>query len=132
MFFHHLTAHTIMNLLTTLYIINTTLLLLHEIDSAFQKEWELLKLPGKITGFLLLHIPIIIFLLYGLIKIQDSSLTGLILGILAGIGGLLPFVVHKIAVKNESYFNSSISNAIIYLNIFSGTILIILCARFIA
>ncbi len=121
-----------MNLLTTIYIINTTLIILHEIDSSFQKEWELLKLPGKITGFLVFHIPIIIFLLYGLVKIQGDSLVGLILGILAGIGGLLPFLVHKIAVKNEQYFNSPISNAIIYLNIFFGAILIILCVRFIA
>ncbi len=57
-----------MRLITLLYIINATLLLLHEIESAYEKEWEILKLPGKITGFLLLHIPIIVLLFYGLIE----------------------------------------------------------------
>jgi len=33
------------------YILNVTLLLLHEIESGYEKEWEILKLPGKITGF---------------------------------------------------------------------------------
>jgi len=29
------------------------MLLLHEIESGYEKEWEILTLPGKITGFLL-------------------------------------------------------------------------------
>jgi hypothetical protein len=36
-----------------LYILNSTLLLIHEIESACEKEWEILKLPGKISGFLI-------------------------------------------------------------------------------
>ena len=51
-----------MKILTLLYILNATLLLLHEIESAYEKEWEILNLPGRITGFLLLHIPIILIL----------------------------------------------------------------------
>lgn len=53
-----------MRLITVLYIINATLLLLHEIESGFEKEWEILKLLGKITVFLIMHIPIIFFLFY--------------------------------------------------------------------
>jgi hypothetical protein len=49
-----------MTTLTVFYVINASLLLLHEIESAYVKEWEILKLPGKITGFLLLHIPILL------------------------------------------------------------------------
>jgi len=41
-----------------LYLINAILLINHEIDSAFWKEWELFKLPGGIGGFLILHFPI--------------------------------------------------------------------------
>lgn len=118
-----------MNSLTIFYVANTTLLLFHEIDSAYQKEWELLKLPGKITGFLLLHIPIIPLLLYGLIKIADGSFVGLIFGVLAGIGGFLPLLVHKILVKNNAYFNTLASNSIIYLNVLVATVLILLSLR---
>ena len=109
-----------MKFLTVLYIANATLLLLHEIESAYEKEWEILKLPGKITGFLLMHIPIIIFILYGLIEIEKESNIGMVIGIILGIGGVIPFIVHKIIVREENHFNLLMSNAIIYLNTLSG------------
>lgn len=65
-----------MKAVTLVYVVNATLLLLHEIESAYEKEWEILKLPGKITGFLLLHIPIIMILFYSVIEIEKSSTIG--------------------------------------------------------
>ncbi len=118
-----------MKIITLLYIINGTLLILHEIESAYEKEWELLKLPGKITGFLLLHIPIIIFLFYGLIAIENNSTTGMIFGIILGIGGVIPFIVHKLIIKSACQFNLPISNVIIYLNVLSGICLLFLSAQ---
>ena len=118
-----------MQTITMLYIINATLLLLHEIESAYEKEWEILKLPGKITGFLLLHIPIIILIFYGLIEIDNNSTIGLIFGIVTGIGGIIPFIVHKIIVKRENHFNLLISDIIIYSNILSGVSLLFLSTR---
>ena len=119
-----------MKIITMLYIVNATLLLLHEIESAYEKEWEILKLPGKITGFLLLHIPIIILIFYGLIEIEKNSTIGLIFSIITGIGGVIPFIVHKIIVRKKNHFNLLISNAIIYLNVLSGVSLLFLSARF--
>jgi len=121
-----------MKAITLLYMVNATLLLLHEIESAYENEWKILKLPGEITGFLLLHIPIIILLFYGLIEIERNSSLGLILGIILGIGGVIPFIVHKIIFKTPNQFNLPISNAIIYLNILSGISLLFLSARFFA
>lgn len=109
-----------MRLIMVLYIINATLLLLHEIESGFEKEWEILKLPGKITGFLVMHIPIIFFLFYGALEIDKQTQLGLILGIITGIGGFIPFIVHKIIVNRREHFNLIISNIIIYLNILVG------------
>ena len=37
-----------MNAATRLYLANTALLIAHEIDSAYWKEWELFHLPGGI------------------------------------------------------------------------------------
>ena len=102
------------------YILNATLLLLHEIESAYEKEWEILKLPVKITGFLLMHIPIILFLFWGLIEIYKHTTTGMIIGIITGIGGLIPFVVHKLLVRRDDCFNRMISNIIMILNIITG------------
>jgi len=117
-----------MKLITLIYILNATLLLLHEIESAYEKEWEILHLPGKISGFLLLHIPIILILFIGLIEVEKFSRTGLILGIAFGIGGIIPLLVHKIFVKREGHFDRGISNGIIYLNTVIGMVLIYLSA----
>jgi len=118
-----------MKIITLIYIINATLLLLHEIESAYEKEWEILKLPGKITGFLLIHIPIIIFIFYGLIEIENNSTVGIVIGIILGITGIVPFIVHKLIIKTPSQFDLPISNAIIYLNILSGGYLSFLSAQ---
>ncbi len=96
------------------------MLLLHEIESAYAKEWEILKLPGKITGFLLLHIPIILILFWGAIEIVKQTPAGLIIAIIAGLGGIIPFIIHKLVVKKKGYFESTISNCIIYLNTLTG------------
>ena len=114
-----------MKSIVVFYILNATLLLLHEIESGYEKEWEILKLPGKITGFLIIHIPIILIIFYGLIELIDQTNIGLILAFVLGVGGLIPFVVHKILAKRDGHFNSLISNIIIYLNIMTGIVLII-------
>jgi hypothetical protein len=115
-----------MKLVTIFYILNTTLLLLHEIESAYEKEWEILKIPGKITVFLLLHIPIILIIFYGLLEIEKQSAQGLRLGIIMGIAGVIPFLVHKIFVRRKDRFNLLISNILIYTNIVTGIGTIIL------
>ena len=53
-----------------IYLINAILLINHEIDSAFWREWELFKLPGGTSGFLALHFPILFLVLYGLVSIE--------------------------------------------------------------
>jgi hypothetical protein len=121
-----------MKLVTIFYILNATLLLLHEIESAYEKEWEILKIPGKITVFLILHIPIILLLFYGLLEIENQSQRGLMLGIITGIAGVIPFLVHKIFVRRKDHFNLLISNILIYLNIVTGIGTIVLSARLIA
>ena len=119
-----------MKIISMMYILNATLLLLHEIESAYEKEWEILKLPGKITGFLLVHIPIIILIFYGLVEIEKNSTLGFIFGIAMGIGGIIPFIVHKILVRKAEHFSLIISNIIIYSNILTGVSLLFLSSRF--
>jgi len=121
-----------MRIITILYIVNGTFLLLHEIESAYEKEWEILRLPGKITGFLLLHIPIIVLIFYGLVEIERNSTVGLVFGIITGVGGIIPFIVHKIIVRTPNNFNLLISNIIIYLNILSGIGLSFISAQLLA
>ena len=121
-----------MKTITILYILNSTLLLLHEIESAHEKEWEILKLPGKITGFLLLHIPIILFMFYGLIEVEKISAAGLRISIIFGISGIIPFFVHKVFFKRKNNFNLIVSNMIIYLNVLTGAALVYLSIGYFA
>ncbi len=48
-----------------LYLANTVLLTVHEIDSAYWHEWELLHIPGGSQAFLLLHVPLLAVVFYG-------------------------------------------------------------------
>jgi hypothetical protein len=112
--------------ITILYVLNATLLLLHEIESGFEREWEILGLPGKLAGFLILHVPVILALFYGLLEIERRTHAGSVLGIVVGIGGIMPLLVHKILVNKKGHFNSPLSNLIIYLNALTGIGMIVL------
>jgi hypothetical protein len=81
------------------YLINSVLLINHEIDSAYWKEWDLFKLPGGITGFLILHIPIVFLVIYGLILVFQQTFPGLIFSLVLSISGLFAFTVHTIYIK---------------------------------
>lgn len=120
-----------MNIILIFYILNSTLLLLHEIESGYEKEWKILKLPFRITGFLILHIPIIILMFYGLLELYKQTQIGLILGVITGIGGIVPFFIHKIFFHREGHFDSPISSVLIYTNILTGVGTIILSICFI-
>ena len=119
-----------MDLLILLYILNATLLILHEIESGYEKEWEILNLPGKITGFLILHIPILLLLFYGLLAVYNQTTGGLIISMITGLGGILPFLIHKVLVNRKNNFNLLISNIIIYLNLLTGILIFIYSTYF--
>lgn len=111
------------------YISNAILLILHEMESAYEKEWEILKIPGKITGFILAHIPILFILFYGLLEIDKQTLVGGWVGVITGFGGTIPFLVHKILVRRKEKFNLPISNILIYSNLLTGIGLLLLSLK---
>jgi hypothetical protein len=112
-------------MLEIFYILNATLLILHEIESGYEKEWEILNLPGGLTGFLLLHIPMMFMFFYGLYCIIQYPETKFAISIVTGCAGLIPFFVHKVFVNRKDHFNKPISNIIIFGNVISGILLII-------
>lgn len=48
-----------------LYLANATVLIAHEIDSAYWQEWKLFHLPGGIQIFVLLHLLLLPVVLLG-------------------------------------------------------------------
>jgi hypothetical protein len=86
----------------------------HEIDSAYWKEWELFKLPGDITGFLLIHFPVLLFVLYGLILVSRQTFSGMIFSLILCFGGIFAFSIHTYFLKNgRKEFDTPISKLIL-------------------
>jgi hypothetical protein len=113
------------DVLLWIYIINTTLLITHEIDSSYWKEWNLIySLSSRSTNvnndqknlniFLLLHIPILLLILYGLTEVLQRSFIGLILSVVLCLGGFFAFFFHMhFIMKGRIEFNNPISKGMI-------------------
>jgi hypothetical protein len=97
-----------------LYLVNTVLLILHEMDSAYWKEWDLFRLPGGIGGFLLIHFPLYLAGLYGLVLVSQGASAGLILSLVVGAAGIFAFGIHTFFLrKGRPEFNTQISKGIL-------------------
>jgi len=113
------------NILLWFYIVNITLLIIHEIDSAYWHEWKLFKihfkLPGPAVGdgqdilFLIFHFPLVIIFLYGLIQVYNFNLAGFIFSYVAVTFGIACFIIHTYFLrKGHKEFSTPISLSIIY------------------
>ncbi|WP_455369192.1 DUF6713 family protein [[Eubacterium] cellulosolvens] len=104
-----------------IYILNATLLINHEIDSSYWKEWNLISLlSGGSSGvnndqksmniFLLLHIPILFLIMYGLKEVIQMSTIGLIISVVLCFAGVFAFFFHMHFIrKGRIEFNTLIS-----------------------
>ena len=82
-----------------IYLINAVLLINHEIDSAYWKEWDLFGLPGGLTGFLVIHLPLVFLVLYGMILVFQHSFAGLIFSLALSLAGIFAFAIHVFFIK---------------------------------
>ena len=98
------------NVLLWIYLANAAIVIVHEIDSAYWHEWELFRLPGGITGFLLLHIPLVALVLYGLVALAEGERSGLIISLLLAAGGLFALCAHGyFLLKGRREFRKPVS-----------------------
>jgi len=99
-----------------IYAITAIFLILHEIESAYWKEWELFKMKGGITGFVILHIPILALIFLGLVTLYVPSLTGMVVSILLCAGGIFAFSIHTYFIKQgKEEFTLPISKILLYM-----------------
>ena len=97
-----------------LYLANATLLLVHEIDSAYWKEWELFRLPGGVGGFCLIHVPLTALVLYGQALLAQRERAGLLFAVVLAVGGLFACAVHfTFLAKGRPEFRAPVSVAIL-------------------
>ena len=102
------------DLLFWLYLLDASLLINHELDSAYWQEWKLFRLPGGISFFLIIHFPIFMLLLWGAAAIARKSAAGPVLALVLSGSGLLAFFLHAYFLrKGHPEFNTIISKAIL-------------------
>jgi hypothetical protein len=101
-----------MDLLFWIYLINATILINHEIDSAYWQEWKLINPNDKngINGFLIMHFPMIFAILLGLVLVYEDKFAGLIISAC----GLFAFFFHFYHLrKGRPEFDTMISKGMI-------------------
>jgi hypothetical protein len=102
-------------LLFWLYLANAVLLINHEIDSAYWEEWKLFRLPGGIGGFLLLHFPLLLFVLYGLVLVDRQDPAGLWFSLALSLGGLFAFCIHSVFLaQGREEFRAPVSLVLLW------------------
>lgn len=90
-----------------LYLLNASLLIAHEIDSAYWKEWQLFwALLGprrrRLTDafgeslFVLLHVPLVAVVLWGLVEVARRTTGGIVMSLVLALSGLFAFTVHTL------------------------------------
>jgi len=83
-----------MNAATRLYLANTALLVAHEIDSAYWKEWELFHLPGGIQLFVVLNLLLVLVFLWGIPVIVLGRPGSRVFQWLLVVAGFLAPILH--------------------------------------
>jgi len=112
--------------LLLIYIITSALLILHEMDSVYWREWDLFRLPGGVTFFLLLHAPLLLVVLWGVAEVQKRSAAGFVISIVTALSGLFAFVIHQIFIrKGHKEFSSLLSQSILAITLISSLLLLI-------
>lgn len=83
-----------MTILTRLYALNAALLIAHEIDSAYWREWELFGVGGDGVGFVALHIPLVLLILWGFERLLAGARAGFWMSVVLGLAGLSALAIH--------------------------------------
>lgn len=115
---------------TWLYIINLSLLAVHEIDSAYWHEWEIFRLPGGIQCFLVLNLLLLIPLTYGLVRVVRWQPGAKVFSYLVAGAGIFAFLIHAtfLAVGRDE-FRLPVSLALLVGTLLASTMQIIMVAH---
>jgi hypothetical protein len=97
-----------------LYVLTATLLVAHQIDSAYWHEWILFGIPGGIQVFVLLNLPLLLLFLGGLVKVARDPRKGARLALALALVGVATFFIHAwFAWRGRPEFSSPTSWAVL-------------------
>ncbi len=118
-----------LSLIFWIYLINSVILINHEIDSAYWQEWKLFNpdYTSDVKGFLLIHFPILFAILFGLILIERELLAGYVISFFVALSGIFAFFFHFYHLrKGCKEFNNWLSKLILILTLPLSIIQIVL------
>jgi hypothetical protein len=97
-----------------IYLLNATLVLCHEIDSAYWHEWRLFHLPGGAAGFVAMHLVVVPIILVGLVAVARGSAQSRWWSIPIGIAGAAGCIAHLgFLARGDESFSTRFSVALI-------------------
>lgn len=100
----------------SLFLVNATVLLTHQIDAAYWHEWRLFSLPGGIGLFLILNLPIVFAVLYGAYALGAERKSGTSLSWVLVAGGLFAVGFHLFHIlRGDEAFNVFVSLGLLFL-----------------
>lgn len=116
-----------MNRLEIAYLLNFTLLFMHEVDSGFWREWELFGLPGGAQLFVALHFLLGAAGLYGFREVVRGTPARFAWSLILAAVGVLAFVIHgALLLAGRPQFRLPVSYAVLGLilavSVFQGVI----------
>ncbi|HLA31945.1 MAG TPA: DUF6713 family protein [Pseudomonas sp.] len=98
------------------YFSTLCLLVLHQIDAAYWREWEMFHLPGGIQGYLAFNLLAIPILLLGYTQVVLGGDKAILFARLCAALGALTFLIHAgFALAGFSQFHLPLSMALIVL-----------------
>lgn len=113
-----------------LYWLTAALLVVHEIDSAYWREWELFGLPGGVELFLALHVPLVLLVLWGYQQVIAGSRAGVRMAALVGALGVATGAVHgTFLARGAAEFRTPASLAVIVATVLAGAALLARAAK---
>lgn len=93
-----------------LYAVNSALLFTHEADSTYWHEWELFRLPGGISGFLLLNLALFLAVQAGFYIVVRRGKGARLSGALMAFAGIVAGALHgAFLVAGTPQFRSLLS-----------------------
>jgi len=96
------------------YLVNASLVLCHEIDSAYWREWDLFHLPGGPPGFVALHLIVIPLILVGLVMVARDAERSPWWSIPIAVAGIAGSTLHlTLLALGDSSFSTPFSLALI-------------------
>jgi hypothetical protein len=96
------------------YLVNASLVLCHEIDSAYWQEWQLFRLPGESTGFVAMHLVVVPIILVGLVMVARGSAQSRWWSIPIGVAGAAGCIAHlTFLARGDESFSTPFSVALI-------------------